>query len=444
MRRNNLSLRTKRGEARLIVTAGISALVTLLLSVGVIPRIINDRMLDSKEEAASKSIRKVHIVSAHMAANSEQGNLPASIAAIQSISINARVDGYLKSRLVDIGDVVKTGQLLAEIETPTVDQEVAQSAADLREVQAQLMSAKDNLKETIAKAQASHAQVTKAQADLNYAVITAQRWENMALKGAVSLQSRDEKIRSRDANQAQLDSNKAQAVAADEAIETARSQVNVAKAAVAASAAQMKRVQIKDDFKHVRAPFDGVITARKVDAGALISAGGGGASTPLFDMANIDNLRVYINVPQPVSRYLKPGQVTDISVAELAGEIFPGRISNVSGALDPQTRTRQTEIRIPNPDHRLFPGMYAQVKLTVERAEDWVVIPGTALVPRPDGMKVVIVENGKAAYRTVVLGRQLGDDVEVKQGLKGTEQVIINPPVDLLEGEQVDPSHATV
>lgn len=433
-------MRKSKGDVRLMVTAAISAGVTLLISVGVIPRIINDRTLSTKQEEASKAIRKVHTVLSHRADPSEQGDLPANISAIQSITINARVDGYLKERYVDIGDVVKQGQILAEIDTPTIDQEVAQAQADLNQSKAQLMSAKENLKETQAKDVAAHAQVKKTEADLDYALVSAQRWENMAIKGAVSLQSRDEKVRSRDAQLAALEASKAQAVAADDAVNTARSQVNVAQATVSASKASLSRTRAKEDFKHVRAPFNGVITDRKVDAGALINAGGSN-STALFSMANIDTLRIYINVPQAISRFLKAGQVTDVSVPELAGKVFPGHITNVSGALDPQTRTRQTEIRIPNPDHALYPGMYAQVKLTVERAEDWVIVPGTALVPQADGMKVVVVVNGKAAYRPVVLGRQLGDDVEVKTGLTGDERVIISPPVDLLDGEAVDPIH---
>jgi RND family efflux transporter MFP subunit len=420
-----------------MVTAGVSALVTLLLSVGVIPRIINDQNLNAKHENAVKSLRKVHTIKASLAPNNEQGILPANITAIQQITINARIDGYLKQRYVDIGDVVKAGQLLAEIEVPTVVEEVAQANADFNEARATLIGAQETLKETQSKAASAHALVNKAKADYDYALITAKRWENMAANGSVSLQSRDEKIRARDAQLATLESSKAQATAADDAVETARAQITVAKAAVVANDAKFRRTKAKEDFKYVRAPFDGVITDRKVDAGALINAGGS-SSTALFDMANIDNLRIYINVPQTVSRFMKPGQKTVITVSELAGQNFPGLITKVSGALDPQTRTRQTEIRIPNPTHKLYPGMYAQVQLTVDRPEQWVIIPGTTLVPQPDGMKVVVVEDGKAVYKTVVMGRNLGDDVEIKEGLRGGELLVINPPVDLLPGEAVD------
>ncbi|HEY9870680.1 MAG TPA: efflux RND transporter periplasmic adaptor subunit [Candidatus Obscuribacterales bacterium] len=425
------------GRAVLTVLVVISSVFGALLALGVFPRIMNRAELKRMADKTVSALPVVHTVSAKLAPYEESGTLPGNIGAIQYTTIYARVDGYLKRRLVDIGDEVKAGQLLAEIDTPTIDQELAQAKADLAQAQAQLVSAEANLREAKAKDVAAEAEVEKTKADQVYAAVTARRWENMAARGAVSLQSRDERVRAYEAQTAQLQASIAEKKAADQAVEAAQSQVHVARATVAARLANVKRIEAQQAFKYVRAPFDGVITLRKVDPGALITAGSQSSSLELFQLAKIDRLRIYVNVPQTFARYLNPGQKAEIHVPEYPERTFTGVVSNVAGALDPETRTRQTEVRIDNKDHALLPGMYAQVQITTRRADTWVRVPSTTLVPRPDGMYVVTVNDGKAHYQKVAIGRDFGDEVELRAGIAQGDTIVVSPPVDLREGEAV-------
>jgi RND family efflux transporter MFP subunit len=215
----------------------------------------------------------------------------------------------------------------------------------------------------------------------------------------------------------------------------------VSRANVVAKQAQLNKYKAQQSFKFVVAPFDGVIVNRKVDQGALITAGSQSTTQELFQLAKLDVLRTYVNVPQSLSRYLKPGQDAEVSVSSYPERTFTGKVTNVSGALDPQTRTRQTEIKIDNLDHSLLPGMYAQIKLTVERPENWVQVPSDAVIPRDNSLEVAVVRDGKAHYQKVVLGRDFGDMIEIKDGLADKEVVILSPADDLREGDPVESSN---
>ena len=433
---------TKPGKPRLVVFVIAGVILTFFL-LGILPRLVRNMELEKMYRQTKGAVRSVHTVVASPAPFEETGLLPGSIDAIQYISLYARVDGYLKSRLVDIGEKVKTGQLLAEIDTPTLDSQVLEAKASLVRAQAGLISSKSVLQEALAKLVAAKAQVDRAKADEDYANVTANRWKTMAGKGAVSLQSRDEKVRSYLSSVAILSATQADEKASEEAVATARSQVNVAKAEVQAKQADLNVLLAQQSFKYVRAPFDGTITLRKVDPGALITSGSGSSNLELFQIAKIEKLRIYINVPQAFARYLKEGQDANVLVPEYPERAFSGRISNISDALNPSTRTRQTEVRIDNYDHALLPGMYAQVRIKAERKEPWIRVPGTALVPLQNGMFVVVVENGKAHLQQVSIGRDFGDEVEIKAGLKPSAVVIVSPPVDLQEGEPVQPMPST-
>jgi len=435
----------QRSPNKLFTVLKVVALVFgILFLLGVVPRIFNQYELKRMKEKTSGAIPVVHTIIAKPAPFTESGVLPGNIGAIQYTTIYSRVDGYLLKRFVDIGDFVKTGQLLAVIDTPTIDQELAQAKADLAEAKSQLAAARANLKEAQAKAVASHEQVVRTKVNETYAKVTATRWKNMAAKGAVSLQSRDEKVSSYDAETATVKAAEAEEKAALSAVNSAESQVGVAKAMVVAKDASVKRLEAQQAFKNVIAPFDGVITYRKVDPGALITAGSQSSNLELFQLAKIDTLRIYVNAPQTIARYLKAGQEAVVVVTEFPERTFLGKISNIAGALDPETRTRQTEVRVDNSDHVLLPGMYAQVKITTERPTPWIRIAGTALVARSDGMYVVVVQPGyKAHYQQVAIGRDFGDEVEIQRGLNNNDVVVVSPPVDLREGEQVQPQPLT-
>ncbi len=439
----NCRTRNKRRSAdgrTMIVLVILAVIVGILFAIGVIPKLMDKRSLNEKEEQAASAVPVVNTVLAKTAPFSESATLPGNIGAMQFATIYARIDGYLTKRLVDIGDKVKQGQLLAQIDSPSADEDRSQAAADLAQSDAQVVSALATLKESKAQAEAAAAQVTRAKADQTYASVTADRWNNMAKYGAVSLQSRDEKDRSLNAQNASVEAALAQKRAADQQVEASAAQVRVARANVVAKQASLKKYKAQQDFKYVIAPFDGVIVSRKVDQGALITAGSQSTTQELFQLAKLDVLRSYVNVPQSLSRYLKPGSDAEITVSSYPERTFVGKVTNVSGALDPQTRTRQTEVKIENHDHALLPGMYAQIKLTVQRPENWVQVPSNAVIPRENNLEVAVVRDGKAHYQKVVLGRDFGDLVEIKDGLASNEVVIVGAADDLREGDAVKPS----
>ncbi len=411
-----------------------------LFALGIWPKMEAWKVLASKEKELEASTPVVSAVRVKQAPFEESAVIPGDIGAMQYATIYARVDGYLKSRVIDIGDKVKEGDLLGEIDTPTVDEEFAQAAADLSQAKAQLVSTQSKLKETQAQADTAAAQVVKAKADQEYAAITADRWENMAARGAVSLQSRDEKRRSLAAQNASLEEAKSQKVAADQSVQSAASEVHVAEAGVLARKAAYEKYKAQQNFKYIRAPFDGVITVRKVDPGALITAGSQSANMELFQMAKLDVLRVYVNAPQSISRYLQAGQKAEVTVSSYPGRTFSGTITNISGALDPETRTRQTEIKIENPDHALLPGMYAQIKLTAERPEHWYRVPSSAVIPKGENLDVFVIKDDKAHLQKVVIGRDFGDEIEIKAGLQDNDVIVLSPPDDLRDNDPVKAS----
>ncbi|HEY9759637.1 MAG TPA: efflux RND transporter periplasmic adaptor subunit [Oculatellaceae cyanobacterium] len=408
-----------------------------LFALGFIPRIGQTIELKKAHQETVDAVPRVIVVTAEPASNKEQLVLPGNIGAIQYTTIYARIDGYLKSRYVDIGDYVKQGQLLAEIDTPTVDEKVAQGRADVLEAKAAVEKDISSWKEAKAKQETAAAEIVRAKANNNYADVTANRWKNMATRGAVSLQSRDEKVRSFESTSADVEVANANYKAATDQVSVAKSQIDVANASVVAKEANLARLLADQAFKRVIAPFDGIITLRKVDPGALITQGSQTSSLELFQMAKIDTVRIYVNAPQRVARYLHPGIEAIINVPEYPERKFVAKVTNVSGGLDPNTRTRQTEIRIANPDHVLLPGMYAEVRMTDLRESQWIRVPGTTIVTENDGLYVVVVKDGKAHYQSVQLGRDFGDEVEIKLGLSGGEKIVVSPSDDLLEGDAV-------
>lgn len=417
----------------------LAAIVIGLFATGIIPRLAGRAELKKSYEATVGAIPEVQTIISKPASHEESLVMPGNIGAILYTTIYARVDGYLKKRLVDIGDHVKPGQLLAVIDTPTIDDQLAQATADLKKSQAQELSAEAALKQSNAQALSAKAEVAKGQADVDYSTVTAKRWQNLCARGAVSEQSRDEKVRYLGTSTAQLEAYKEQYQAAQAAVKAAESNVQAAKAQVVAMKADVARLTAQQGFQKVYAPFEGVITLRKVDPGALITQGSTTSNTELYQMAQLDKLRIYVSVPQRVSRYLKPGMKANILVSEYPERKFSGVVTNVSGALDPNTRTRQTEIHMNNPDHALLPGMYADVQIIGVREAPWIRVAGTCLVARPDGQFVVTVVDGKARFQKVTIGRDFGSEVEIVTGLSGNEQVIVSPNDDLRDGDPVKP-----
>jgi multidrug efflux system membrane fusion protein len=430
--------RSSRGMGKLIIVIIIVvAVAAILLTVGFLPRMARTKELDKMHTETAGAVPLVRTIIAKPAVETESLTLPGNIGAIQYTTIYARVDGYLRDRMVDIGDHVKTGQLLARIDTPTIDESLAQAKADLVRAQANVDKANADYKEAVAKQATAQAEIEKATGNVAYATVTATRWQNLVSRGAVSAQSRDEKVRLLEATSADLKANNSNLKAAEAQVLACKSQIAEAKANVVAKQAEVARITAEQNFQKVVAPFDGIITLRKIDPGALITKGSQSDSLELFQLAKIDRLRIYVNAPQRVARYLKKGMVAQVMVPEYPDGNYKGVVTNISGGLDPNTRTRQTEIQIDNKDHALLPGMYAEVNLTGSREEKWITVPGTTIVTRPEGQYLLIAKDGKAHYQQVTIGRDFGSEVEIRTGLSGNEHVAVSPNDDIIQGEAV-------
>jgi len=396
---------------------GIIALSVLggLLAVGIVPRVQRAAELRAAVKDPQSRLLPVSVVVPSPAPPTTDLDLPGNIQAFQETPIYARVDGYLRQRLADIGDRVTQGQVLAEIDTPELDQQVSQAEAAVSQARASLAQTEANLQQ--------------AKANLELARVSAERWAALLADRAVARQDVDERRSQYDAARASTDA--------------AQANVDATRANVAASAANLQRLRALESFKKVVAPYSGIVTVRTVDRGALITAGSGAASVPLFRIAQIDTLRIYVNVPQTFVRSIAPGQEAKIVVQEFPGRVFAGKVSRDAGSLDATSRTLLTEVLVPNTDSILKPGMYAQVRFSVVGPDPPVLIPATALVIRAEGPQVAVVRADHTVhFRKVELGRDLGTTVEVVSGLKGDERLIVNIPDGLKEGITVRPQGA--
>src|SRR5580700_643449 len=334
----------------------------------------------STERAAVPAVNVVHPVPG---AASQEIVLPGNTEPFNDTPIYARTNGYLKRWYVDIGAHVQQGQLLAEIDTPEVDQQLDQARADLK----------------------------AAQANEQLAQITAARWQNLLKTNSVSKQETDQAVSDLSARHATVDS----------------------------MAANVKRLEQLVSFEKIYAPFTGVITARNTDIGALIDSGSsGGARTELFHIAQPDRLRVYVNVPQVYSQAAKPGLTADLVLSEFPGRRFSGTLVRTANAIDQNTRTLLVEIAVNNPTGILFSGAYAELHLKLPGAASSFTLPVTTLLFRSEGLRVVTVKDGQHAELTpITLGRDYGSEVEVVAGLTGNESVNTNPPDSIVSGEEV-------
>ncbi len=394
-------------------SAAIWALGLLVLVIGAIaffagylPRQKQEETVAAEVSTQEQALPRVMVATVAATKGGNQLVLPGNIEPVTEAPLLARSTGYIKNRFVDIGDRVKTGQLLAEIEAPELDSQVEQAEAALKQ------------------AQAGYDQTTanydQGKANMELARITAQRYGNLASKGVVSRQDNDQ-------YQAAYQSQQAQLAALEKAIAASKS-------AVASSQANLGRLREMQAYKQVRAPFDGVITVRNIDTGALINAG----ATLLYRMAQINMLRTYVNVPQADSDSVKVGQAAKLTVANLPGRAFPGRVARTASSLDPATRTLLTEIQVPNTAGDLLPGMYADVDLNIPVIDPPMSIPADALVVRSDGTQVAIVRPDQTVhYQKIEISRDYGDHLELAGGLRAGDHVILHPNDSIREGVKV-------
>ncbi len=419
---------------------GVVGLILIVLIVGITPRITREEELKEQQKAAVEHKPVVFISPVRAADPKQELLLPANIEAIQQISVYARSSGYLKERLVDIGDHVKTNQLMMVIATPETDKQLQQAKADVRQAQNSLKAAEADLNQSVSALENAKASAKKIAADLIYSKAQVLRYSVLANQGAVSVEQRDLIQHNVDADKANLEASNAAIRTAENQISAFRERINVAQSNVESKQATVEQIQQLVGFQKVLAPCDGVITARNVDAGALVTAGSTGQNTELLRLARTDTLRVFVYVPQSFFQNVHPGDGADILVSEMPGEVFKATIVHVAGALDAQSRTLQIEVHIPNKDGRLLPGMYAQVKLSSGRVQIPALIPSNAIVTRNNGTFVGLVDKEhKLHYQKVLIGRDFGPEIEITTGLHKGQMVVLDPSDDIKDGDVVDP-----
>ncbi len=322
-------------------------------------------------------------------------SLPATTVAFAKADIFARASGYIGKRAVDIGDRVKSGQLLAEIVAPELDHQIAQAQATLAQLQAALQ---------------------QAQANLDLAQVTWNRDSPLVKQGWVTQQQGTIDVQTLKAQQAA---------------------VHVAESNVVAQKAQIGVLEQQKIYQSVVAPFDGVITQRNIDVGSLVQADAVSA-TFMFNIMQSNVIRTQVFVPQDQAFGLGPGVVAVVRVPEIPGRTFPGTVTRIADALQPGTRTLLTEVDIPNPDGALSPGIYATAELHIPRKTPSLSVPAGAIIFNKNGVQVAVVEGGVARLRKISIARDRGTEVEVRDGVKAGDLVILNPAVELADGDRVD------
>jgi RND family efflux transporter MFP subunit len=370
---------------------------------------LKQRNATLKTEAAETlaAVPNVGIIQVKRSGQASELELPGSIQAITEAPILARASGYILRRLVDIGDRVKAGQPLAEIEAPELDQQVVEAKANLQQAQA-----------TLDEAQANYEQ---GKTNLELARATAQRWASLVGRGVVSKQENDQ-------YQSQYQSQQSSVRSLEKAI-------NAQKSNVAAAEANLARLQKMQGYLLVKAPFDGIITQRNVDTGALVNAG----NTLLYRVAQMGTLRTYVNVPQSNASFVHAGQTARLTVANLPGKQFTGTVVRTSNSLDPSSRTLLVEVQVPNSGGALLPGMYAKVDLNSTRTDAPMLVPSDCLIVRPDGTQVAMVgPDGIVHLRKIEIGRDYGDKLEILSGVQEGDTIIENPGDNAREGLKVN------
>jgi RND family efflux transporter MFP subunit len=392
----------------LLMALVIVVLVVVGFLTGYLPRQRRERVLAAETRENAATLPVVNFSQVERSSRKTELVLPGNIQAVTEAPILARASGYIRKRYVDIGDRVRSAQVVAEIEAPELDQQILQANAAIEQAKSAMQQAE--------------AAVLQGRANENLARITAQRWNNLQKRGVVSKQEND-------TYQAQWAAQQASVQALEKAQAAARSNV-------AAAEANLARLNQLKTYQTVRAPFDGVITLRNVDTGALVNEG----NTLLFRIAQTGALRVYVNLPQSESDNVRVGQRATLTVAERPGRKFDGTVTRTSNALDPASRTLLTEVQAPNPGGLLLPGMYADVDLSVPRKDPPLLIPGDTLVVRSDGPQVAVIgADDTVHFARVRLGRDYGDRLEVLSGLEEGQRLAVNPSDAIREGVKVKP-----
>ncbi|MDQ6677363.1 MAG: efflux RND transporter periplasmic adaptor subunit [Acidobacteriota bacterium] len=422
------SQKARRGRAAWI-GLGLLLLLAILFLAGYLPRHKREQGINREAKEEETSLPIVTVTQVKHSAPTSELLLPGNITPLTEAYIYARAAGYLKRRYVDIGDRVRQGQLMAEIEAPDLDQQVIQGRASLQQARA-------NLGQT-------QASLEQSQAQQRLTGVTLGRWKTLVARGVLAQQEGDQK---------QADYDNATAL-----VHVGEANIRAAQDNVRASEANVARLVELQGFEKIRAPFTGIVTARSVDVGSLIAANGSGQGNPnlggnnsggngsgeLFRVAQIERLRILVNVPQTAAPSIHLGLPANVTVQEYYRRKVTGKVTRTSNSLDPNTRTLLTEVQVNNTNGTLLPGMYAQVQFVTDRISPPILIPGDSLVIRSKGPEVAILAPGnKVHFVPVTVGRDYGIDIEITSGLNGGEYVVVNPNDDVREGAEVKPASA--
>ena len=382
------------GTGRRILMIGVLLLLIAALGFGFWRHYSLNAQVMATAEAHREFVPSVRTALVRASGSTMSVTWPGTTEAFAQANIYARASGYISKRNVDIGSRVKAGELLIEITAPELDHQIAQAEGTLAQMEASLVLAKANR---------------------DLAQVTWDRDNPLVQKGWVTAQQGD------------TDRLTLQARAAS---------VTVAEANIVAQKAQLQVLNQQKAYQSVVAPFDGVITQRNIDIGSLVQADAA-SGTFLFTLMQSDVLRIQLYVPQDEAFGVAPGVEAVIRVPEIPGRDFPGKVTRIADALQPGSRTLLTEIDVPNPDRILSPGIYCYVELKIPRRTPSLIVPSEAIVFNRDGLNVTVVENGVAHIRRVTVVRDFGTTVEVSAGVNDGDQVILNPPVDLIDGHKV-------
>lgn len=405
--RSGQAVAAPAGRRRLALTAAAVGAVALL-GVGIVPRIVRDQALRRQKQLEASAVPSVFVTEAAQLPARVTVQLSGTLSPITEAPVLARVDGYLKKRMVDIGDNVHSGQVLAVIAAPDLDEQVAQAAALVQQSKANL--------------EQSEAALNRAKDNAGIAAITAERWAALVQKGAVSRQANDNYQFAYSAQVAEVG--------------VAAAGMNAATNSVAADTANLNHYRELQSFEVIRAPFDGVITQRNVDEGTLIIA----TDTLLFRVAKNDVLRTFIDVPQINAPSIRVGDAAELTFVQYPARVFHGKVTRTADSLNLNTRTLLTEVDVDNKDGALLPGMYATVTFDLPRTVSSVFVPGEALSFRSDGTTVEVVDAQNVVHvRKVAVGHDYGAIIEIVTGLTAGDRVVVNPSDATVEGAQVNP-----
>jgi RND family efflux transporter MFP subunit len=399
-----------RKTSRLLGVTGVGVVLAgVLLAIGYVPRSQNARAAESAAVERKNAVPEVATYVVRAGNPASPLLLPGNIEPITDAVIYARIDGYVERRLVDIGDRVSAGELLAIISSPETDQELHVAEQALEQSKSNFTAAK--------------ADTESAKANLFIAEVTNRRWQDLVLRSVVSQEEADQTQSTYLARKADVFAAVSRQMAAGDAVR--------------ASEHRVQRLKQLASYERVVAPFPGVITQRSIDIGSLITAGSNSSVPVLYHLARLNRMRIFVDVPQSDAEYVHIGQDSAVQVRELDNRVFKGEVTRFAGALDLGSRTMRTEVQLPNPKGELLPGMFTWVRFGFIRKEPPIIIPANTLIASPSGDQVAIVRHGIAHFETIQVAQDYGPEVEILGGVSIGDRLVVNVNDQVRNGSPV-------